>query len=95
MEYYIRFITAAFIAVGWIWGFEFTFKDGEIFGRPGNWMRAHLPEWVNKPLFDCKFCMSSAHGTIMYLILLSGYPWYMWIVFCFSCCGMTAIFDNK
>lgn len=95
MEYYITFILVMFIAVCWIWGFEYTFKDGEIFGRPGNWMRANLSEWINKPTIECKYCMASVHGTIIYLIFLSHYPWWMWIIFCFCCCGMTAIFDNK
>lgn len=90
----LNFCVSALIAVAWIWGFEYTFKEGEIFGRPGEWMRKHWPEWVNKPLFDCKYCMSSVHGSIMFILLIDG-PWMLWILFCFCCCGVTAIFDNK
>lgn len=95
MEYYINFIAAILIAVAWIWGFEYTFKDGEIFGPIGNYLRARVNEWYLKPLFECKYCMASVHGTLMFVILLWGYPWWMWIIFCFCCCGTTAIFDKK
>lgn len=92
---YMEFVAVLFIAVCWIWGFEFTFQDGEIFGGIGNWLRVRVNEWYLKPLFECKYCMSSVHGTLMFVLLLWGYPWYMWVVFCFCCCGATAIFDQK
>lgn len=89
------YILVILIAVTWIWGFHYTFKDGEIFGRPGNWMRVRLPEWFLKPTIDCQYCMSSVHGTIIFLVFLNSYPWWTWPLFCFCCCGTTAIFDNK
>lgn len=95
MNYYYEFIAVILITVAWIWGFEYTFKEGEIFGKPGEWMRAHLSEWITKPTFDCKYCMASVHGTIFYALFLLNYPWWMWIVFCFCVCGTTAIFDNE
>lgn len=95
LTFYIEFILVAFIAVGWIWGFEYTFKEGEIFGRPGQWMRRNLPEWMLKPTIDCKYCMSSVHGTLFFLLFLNDYPWWAWIIFCFFCCGFTAILDKK
>lgn len=82
------------IGVSWIWGFEYTCRDGEIFGKPANWMRTNLPEWVTKPLFDCKYCMASIHGTMIFYSFLWGWSPFMWIVFCFCLCGWTAIFDN-
>lgn len=96
MTYYITFILVQFIAVCWIWGFEYCFKDGEIFGGVGNYFRKYGWEWANKPLFDCKYCQSSIHGTLFFALFLAGeYSWWMWIIFCFGCCGMTAIFDKK
>jgi hypothetical protein len=95
MEQYITFITAVLIAVAWICGFNYTFKEGEIFGKPGQWMRTNLPEWFNNPTFDCVYCMSSVHGSAFFLLLLWGWPWYWWVIYCFVCCGTTAIFDNK
>jgi hypothetical protein len=94
---YFDFLLIMFITVCWIWGCEYSFKDGEILGRPGNWMRANLPEWVLKPTMDCKYCMSSVHGTAMYVLLIDPLlqPWYMWIVFVVGCCGLTYILDNK
>lgn len=100
---HIDFITSVLITVAWIWGFEYTFKEGEIFGRPGQWMRANLPDWFLKPTIDCKYCMSSVHGTVFFMAFypellvidppLSIMIW--WGVFLFSCCGTTAILDNK
>lgn len=84
-----------FIGVAWIWGFEFTFQSGEIFGKIGDWMRARLPEWILKPLFDCRYCMSSIHGTFIFCLFLWGWVWWTWVIFCFCLCGITAIFDNK
>jgi hypothetical protein len=95
MEFYIEFILVTLITVTWIWGFEYTFKEGEVFGRPGQWMRANLPEWVLKPTIDCKYCMSSVHGTAFFLLFLREYPWWMWVMFLFCLCGTTAIFDNE
>lgn len=90
----INFCVTVLITVAWIWGFEYTFKDGEIFGQPGQWMRENLPDWILKPTIDCKYCMSSVHGTIFYFWLMPlNFVW--WIVFCFCCCGLTAILDNK
>lgn len=97
MNYYIEFIAVVLITVAWIWGFEHTFKEGEIFGKPGEWMRKNFPDWALKPTIDCKYCMASVHGTIMYALLMDPLlnPWYMWIIFCFCCCGTTAILDNE
>lgn len=94
IEQYLYFFCALFIAVTFIWGLEYTFNDGEIFGKPGNWMRKHWPVWVCSPLFDCKWCMSSVHGTWIFVLLLWGFPGYLWIMFCFCLCGLTAILDK-
>jgi hypothetical protein len=95
MSYYIEFIAVMFLAVCWIWGFEYLFKDGEILGRPGKWMNDNLAEWITKPTMACKYCMSSLHGTIFFVVFLRDYPWWMWPMFCVCCCGMTGIFDKK
>lgn len=94
LEEYLYFFSALFVAVTFIHGLEYTFNDGEIFGKPGNWMRDHWPEWVNKPLFDCSYCMSSVHGTWIFIVLLWGFPWFLWILFCFCLCGLTAIINR-
>lgn len=95
MSYYIEFILVQFITVCWIWGFEYAFRDGEILGGVGNFFRSNTPEWMNKPLFECKYCMASVHGTIFYIMFLLPNPWWLWLIFIVGCCGMTAIFDKK
>lgn len=82
------------VTCAWIWGFEYTFKPGEIFGAAGAWMNEHLPSWVCKPTFACKYCMSSVHGTIMYAIFLHEYGWPLWIMFCFSLTGITSMINK-
>lgn len=99
---HIDFITSVLITVAWIWGFEYTFKEGEIFGKPGQWMRANLPDWFLKPTIDCKYCMASVHGTAFFaafysesLVIDPLLRMIWWGVFLFCCCGTTAILDNK
>lgn len=91
----IDFTLWIFVGACWIWGFEYTFQEGEIFGKPGNWMRNNFPDWYNKPVFNCKYCMASFHGTIIFTLFMSDYVWYMWILYCFCLCGFTAILDKK
>lgn len=81
-----------FLTACWICGFEYTFNTGEVFGAAGDWMRDKLPESINKPLFDCPYCMASFHGTLFFMRFLSdNYAVDMYIVFCFSLCGLIAI----
>lgn len=82
------------LCVAWIWGFNYTFKPGEIFGDIGDWMRDTFQDRISKPLFDCPFCMSSVHGTAFFVVFLWGYPWYLWIIFCFSLTGLSALIKD-
>ena len=91
----VYYLFVMFVTCAWIWGFEYTFKPGEIFGRAGEWMNRNLPEWLCKPTFACKYCMSSVHGTILFWSFLPTYPIYMWVIFCFSLTGLTAMIDKK
>lgn len=89
--YYLQIF---FITLCWIWGFNYTFKTGEIFGVIGDWGRKHFHDNVIKPIYDCPYCMSSLHGTIFYLYFLQcGFV--LWVVFCFGLCGFVAITDKK
>lgn len=87
------FIMVLFCSAAWIWGFEYCFQSGEIFGWLGDSMRDHLPEWMCKPLFDCKYCMSSVHGTIFFIWFISG-PWWLWIFFCVCLTGLTSMLSK-
>lgn len=63
----INFILLLIIACLWIWGFNFLFKKKEIFGFFGDLMRDHITKWIVKPTIGCPACMSSIHGTLVYL----------------------------
>lgn len=90
--YYIQVL---FVTLLWIWGFNYTFKPGEIFGKLGDWGREHLPEKIVIPLYDCVYCQSSIHGTLFYFIYLQQYGLFLWVVFCFALCGFSSIVDKK
>lgn len=86
----IYYILVMFVTVCWCWGVNYTFSDGEIFGKIGNWGRKHLPQDLISPIYDCPFCMSSLHGTLFYLMFLQEYGVIMWVIFCFGICGFSA-----
>jgi len=95
MEYFAQYILVMFLAVCWIWGFNYCFKEGEIFYPIGEWLRKHVKDYFLKPTIDCPYCMSSVHGTIIYALFIPEYGWFMWVYFCFAICGLTAILDKK
>jgi hypothetical protein len=53
----------------WSWGFYNAFQEGQIFGKIGDWLRAHIPEYWLKPVIGCAVCMCSVHGAILYLVI--------------------------
>lgn len=89
--YYLQVL---FITDFFIWGLNYCFKEGEILGVIGEWMRKHVNDNINKPLFDCPYCMSSVWGTTFYLLFLQPYGWLLWPIFCVCLCGLTAILDK-
>jgi hypothetical protein len=89
--YFLMVMTVAF---AWCWGFAFSFRKGEVLGKPGEWMRTNLYEWFTKPTFDCPFCMSSVHGSIFFWIFLNDYPIIMWPIFVVCLTGWGAIIDK-
>lgn len=91
----LEFALVAIVCCAWIWGFNYTFLTGEIFGLIGDLGRRNLNENVIKPIYDCPYCMSSIHGTTFFILFLRDYPWWMWIIFCFVVCGGVAITDKK
>lgn len=90
--YYLQIL---FVCLCFIWGVNYTFKPGEIFGDIGDWGRKHLPEYIIAPIYDCQFCMGSVHGTIFYLFFLQSYGLGLWVVFCFALVGFSTMVDRK
>lgn len=79
------------VTLAFNWGLSYCFHSDEVFGLAGDWMRKHWPEWVNKPLFDCPYCMSSIYGSLSFVVFLWGYPWFLWVIFCFCLTGLSAL----
>ena len=93
MEIETEFLKVLLVALCWVWGFNYTFKTDEIFGKIGDLGRKKLPDWFITPLYDCPICMSSAHGTGFYLVFLQD-GFILWGVFIFALCGASAIVDK-
>jgi len=86
-EYTILALFTAF----WCWGFHNAFKDGEVLGMPGTWLRAHLPAWVLDPTIDCPVCMASIHGTTWFLIWEPKWAFLPWIMFIVAVSGFNYV----
>lgn len=50
-------------------GYCCTFWPGMIFERVGDYLEAHLPEWINKPLWHCYICCCFWLGTALYWLV--------------------------
>lgn len=92
----LEFIGLLFIGCLWIWGFNFLFKKKEIFGFFGELIRDHISKWIVKPTIGCPACMSSIHGTLVYLSWLhfTGQPTFyyvLWPVFLICLVGINHI----
>lgn len=53
------------------------FWRGMIFENIGEYLRKALPEFIQKPLFECPICMAPWHGMI---ILLIGKENHLWVI---------------
>lgn len=78
------------LGIGWVWGVKCLFDEGMLLGFIGKLMRDKMPSWLSKPLFDCPPCMSSVHGTLVYLIF---YPEgvFLWFFYIVVLCGVNYI----
>lgn len=88
------FLMVMAVTVFWQWGFSYCFRSDEVFGWAGDWMRKNWKEWVNKPLFDCPYCLSSIHGSIFFWMFLNEYPLIMWPIFIVGLTGVSALFGK-
>lgn len=89
MEQYLIWIALSSL---WIWGFNLAFQEGEILGKPGEWINRHLPEWIVKPTIGCPLCMASIHGTGWYLFAWWGsYHFVFHILFVVCVCGLNTV----
>lgn len=78
-------------------GYCCTFWEGMIFEKIGDWLEAHLPEWINKPTWQCYICTCFWLGTALYW-LLWGAGWKEWLLTVIPAMGLNAVisqFTNK
>jgi hypothetical protein len=73
LENVVSLIPLIVIIALWCWGFYNAFREGQIFGMTGDWMRANVRERWLKPIIGCPVCMPSIHGAILYLMISSEF----------------------
>lgn len=71
-------------------GYCCTFWQGMIFERIGDWLELSLPEWINKPLWQCYICCCMWFGSLVYWVLF-GDSITQWLVCCIGAMGVNAI----
>lgn len=80
------------IGVGWIWGVHCLFEESYLLGFIPESLK-WLPDWITKPLWGCPACMSSVHGSILFLIFLKVHLIW-WPVYCVCLCGFNYIISE-
>lgn len=90
----IDFIIWLVLAALWIWGIYFMCRRGQIFVDIGNVGKKVLPKWLQKPLFLCPMCMSSIHGTLIYVVSPMHYNFWLHALFLVTLCGLNVIIDG-
>lgn len=78
-------------------GVYFVTGKGEILSFVYVFFRDKTPEWVCKPVCQCRPCMSSLWGSLIFLGI--GYrdlslPLSWWPAYCLALCGMITFFSN-
>lgn len=68
----------------------YCYQPGEIFGCVGDWLHAHTPDWMHKPLFDCVNCMTPWYGSAAYW-LIWGNSWREWIPCVIGAMGLNVV----
>lgn len=79
-----------------ILGVHQTTNEGMIFEKLATWCEYNLPEWLNKPLWACPYCMASIHSTYFFvpyaIITEQSFVW--WPIYIFTLCGFNIITYN-
>lgn len=78
-------------------GVWFATSPGEIYDFTGRFFETKTPQWVAKPMVQCRKCMSSVWGTAGFLSfghLYLGLPLWMWVPYCLALCGMITFFSS-
>ncbi len=82
------------VAVPVIIGIFTLFLPGMLLGWLGDAWHKRLPKMIQKPLYDCPPCMSSVHGTWIWLAM-GGSIEPMLIIFCLALCGILKILAHN
>lgn len=81
-----------FLGIGWTWGVHCLFEEDYLLhpiAKAVDW----LPDWVKKPLHTCPICMSSIHGSLIFMFFIkAALIW--WPVYCISLCGFNYIIHS-
>lgn len=68
-----------------------TMLEGNIFGFVRTKWFKNLPEYWQKPIFDCPICLCPYYGTALYWLIF-GYSWQEWLIVIFCAAGVNTVF---
>ena len=75
-------------------GVWFCTGPEQIGAAAGSWLQFHTPQWICKPLCQCRQCMSSFWGTLVFFTFGAYFlhlPLWMWPFYCLALCGLISL----
>jgi hypothetical protein len=78
-------------------GVWFVTSPGQIASPVGRLIETRLPQWVAKPTVQCRACMSSFWGSVIFLSFGHfhfGLPLWEWPAYCLALCGMITFLQS-
>lgn len=78
-------------------GFWFATGKGQALEWLGRFIEWSTPQWICKPVSQCRQCMSSVWGSAGFLSFGHSYlglPLWMWPAYCLALCGMITFFSS-
>lgn len=79
-----------------IFGFHRAVQEGMILSFVKRWGDIAFPEWLQFPMYQCVYCMSSIHSILPFVIIsylydLPSYTDYLWPYYALALCGMIGL----
>lgn len=86
-------IEKIFIVSFIVYAIWYSYQEGEIFGKLGQWFERNLPEKIHPPVFECAVCMAGIYGAIIYWLI-----WHNdvkeWIIVNIAAIGFNAVLNK-
>lgn len=71
----------------------YTYQDGEVFAKLGDFLYKHTPKKIHPALFECNVCMSFWYGSALYW-LIYGVSWIDWLIVVIVAMGINIVVNK-